>query len=459
MVAWRHAESLPIAEQALALARAVGAREAEVRALTVLGGDLAYLGRGEEGLAHLRQALQLADEIGDPIGLERAYVILTDVLTMLGRPRESAQLAEAGLEAMRRYGIDTPCSSRTRSRRCSRSATGTRPTPLSAAALRGITANFPHLLLILRADVEVGRGDFDAARAHLEAARATLREDRALAIYDAHLAELALWERRWTDADEAVQDGLARAGSREAAQIRVWLCAKGLRAQAELAALARARRDADAAPRLARPRARADRHRSPRRRRGLGDHTQRRRLARPRRGRVRARPRRALDRRRGRRQQRPGIGSNVRPSRPTAAGARPRRSSPPARPARRRACRSGRRTPSRPGSEPGPCCGSSSCSPNARGSISRRRTRRRPTRKQGLEEILGLTPREAEVLSLVARGYTNREIAATLVISVKTASVHVSHILRKLDAPNRLEAAAIAHRLTPPQVRQPESDA
>jgi DNA-binding NarL/FixJ family response regulator len=68
---------------------------------------------------------------------------------------------------------------------------------------------------------------------------------------------------------------------------------------------------------------------------------------------------------------------------------------------------------------------------------------------QGFEAILGLTPREAEVLSLVARGYTNREIAAALVISVKTASVHVSHILRKLGAPNRLEAAAIAHHLAP----------
>jgi DNA-binding NarL/FixJ family response regulator len=69
--------------------------------------------------------------------------------------------------------------------------------------------------------------------------------------------------------------------------------------------------------------------------------------------------------------------------------------------------------------------------------------------KQGLEATLGLTPREAEVLTLVARGYTNREIAAALVISVKTASVHVSHILRKLGAPNRLEAAAIAHHLAP----------
>ena len=67
-----------------------------------------------------------------------------------------------------------------------------------------------------------------------------------LGLYDAYLADLALWERRWTDADAAIQEGLAQARHREAAQIRVQLCAKGLRAQAELAALARARRDADA---------------------------------------------------------------------------------------------------------------------------------------------------------------------------------------------------------------------
>jgi DNA-binding NarL/FixJ family response regulator len=76
--------------------------------------------------------------------------------------------------------------------------------------------------------------------------------------------------------------------------------------------------------------------------------------------------------------------------------------------------------------------------------------------KQKLGEALGLTPREEEVLTLVARGYTNREIAEALVISIKTASVHVSHILRKLDAPNRREAAAIAHRLAPPDAIQPD---
>jgi DNA-binding CsgD family transcriptional regulator len=60
---------------------------------------------------------------------------------------------------------------------------------------------------------------------------------------------------------------------------------------------------------------------------------------------------------------------------------------------------------------------------------------------------LNLTARELEVLALLAAGRTNREIAAELVISDKTASVHVSHILSKLGVRNRVEAASIAHAL------------
>ncbi|MFF0522509.1 AAA family ATPase [Actinomadura nitritigenes] len=60
---------------------------------------------------------------------------------------------------------------------------------------------------------------------------------------------------------------------------------------------------------------------------------------------------------------------------------------------------------------------------------------------------LGLTPRETEVLRLVAAGRSNRDIAEALFISVKTASVHVSHILGKLGVAGRGEAAAAAHRL------------
>jgi len=57
---------------------------------------------------------------------------------------------------------------------------------------------------------------------------------------------------------------------------------------------------------------------------------------------------------------------------------------------------------------------------------------------------LGLTDREVEVLRLVAAGRTNRDIAADLFISAKTASVHVSNIMAKLGAANRAQAAAIA---------------
>jgi len=59
---------------------------------------------------------------------------------------------------------------------------------------------------------------------------------------------------------------------------------------------------------------------------------------------------------------------------------------------------------------------------------------------------LGLTPREAEVLGLVAGGLTNREIGEKLFVSEKTASVHVSNILRKLGVTSRIEAAAVAQR-------------
>ncbi len=57
-----------------------------------------------------------------------------------------------------------------------------------------------------------------------------------------------------------------------------------------------------------------------------------------------------------------------------------------------------------------------------------------------------LTPREAEILALVAEGRTNGEIGKQLFISTKTVSVHVSRILSKLGASGRTEAAAIARR-------------
>jgi len=62
---------------------------------------------------------------------------------------------------------------------------------------------------------------------------------------------------------------------------------------------------------------------------------------------------------------------------------------------------------------------------------------------------LGLTPREVEVLALLAEGRTNGEIGAALYISTRTAGVHVSNILGKLGVRSRTQAAAVAHRVAP----------
>jgi len=448
MMAWRYTESLRISDEALALARDIGAREAEVRALTVVGVDLAHLGRAEEGLAHLRQALQLAEEIGDLIGLERVYINSTSTLTMLERNRESAELGRAGLASMRRHGIVSTLLVADLAEALFAIGDWDEAERLSAAALRHTTSSFLHGLLTIRALVEIGRGDLDAAQAHLDAASATLHEYRSIGLHDAFVADLALWQRRWTDADTAIEDGLVRARQREPAQIPVQLCAQGLRAQAELAALARARRDDDAVRNwltrarelvtIARRAAAEASAITP----GAGswlalaeaEYSRARGVAQPESWSEAAE---AWDR-----LERPPLAAYCRwreAEALVAVGASRAEAGAPARAAYAVATRVGARPLAR----------------ELELFAQRARLDLEPPDAgthdgHDLEDVLGLTPREAQVLALVAHGYTNREIAATLVISVKTASVHVSHILAKLNVPNRREAAAIAHRLAPP---------
>lgn len=83
------------------------------------------------------------------------------------------------------------------------------------------------------------------------------------------------------------------------------------------------------------------------------------------------------------------------------------------------------------------------------------------TSQQAMQRLISipgseLTEREREVLALVARGYTNKQIAETLYVSEKTARNHVSHILEKLGLARRSEAAAYAveHKLVPPKTLQ-----
>ena len=73
-------------------------------------------------------------------------------------------------------------------------------------------------------------------------------------------------------------------------------------------------------------------------------------------------------------------------------------------------------------------------------------SRPQPTARRGHKGLAELTSREREVLGLVASGLTNAEIATTLQLSPLTAKTHVSRILMKLGARDRVQLVVIAYQ-------------
>ena len=453
MLAWRYDESLAICEQALALARAVGARRGGARALTVLG-TRPRLPRPRRRGARAAPAGRAARRgARRPVGLQRAYVKLTDVLMMLGRPRESARLAQAALDAMRRVrDRSQPCSSPTGSRPSLAigewDEADTRQRRRAARHHRQLPAHAPHR----RAATSRSAAATSTPRGRTSTrARATLRQDRGSAIYDAlrrraRAVGAPLDGRRRGRARRSGADALPRHGPDPRLALRQGTARTGRAGGARTRPPRRRRR-----PRPPRSRADAARRRARRRRGGL------------------SRSRRTPAA--GERSPRPstsapaaspgpscgptprddaGSGSSARRSPPTAAGARPRRSSPPARPAPRRARRSARRMPSRPGSERGPSLRELELLARAGAA----RSDAAPTRRRRREAGPGGGPRADAARGGGADARRPRPTPTARSprrssSASRPPSVHVSHILRKLDAPNRLEAAAIAHRLAP----------
>ena len=248
MLAWRiRRVAARSSEQALALARAVGAREVELRALRDVGRDLAYVGRSEEGLECLSRVLELSEETGHVEDLLQAYAAFTDVLMMAGT---AARVGGGGRARAR--GASPVRDRQHRARReHHRGAARDRRVGRGRQRERGgdpvrhgeLPVHAPHAPRRPGARTWGLRGCPNSPRGRARHAPRRPRSGDLRHLPRGAGAVGAALDRTRTRLSTTPW---LRASSRQAAQLHVWFCAKGLRAQAELAALARARRDRDA---------------------------------------------------------------------------------------------------------------------------------------------------------------------------------------------------------------------
>jgi DNA-binding CsgD family transcriptional regulator/tetratricopeptide (TPR) repeat protein len=460
MLLGRHAQARARGEEAVAVARQVGARVVEGHALTTLGTCLGILGHTEEGIADLEQGLRIARDLVNVDDLGRSHANLATVLDHAGRSADAAGVFLAGAEAVRQHGA------------LARYGPNYLPDAANALLSLGRREEAERLLdqafdldlrspglrvraLTVRATLRVRTGDPAGAEADLrhilDEAPAPLDPQNAAPVLGG-LAEAALWDGRLADARAAAAEGLRLLTAAEEPYWISELCRTALGVEAAVAEQARARH-ADAEEQATRELAAG-----------------------------------VLDRLRA-----VTTAPGVRPTPAVAANQRTAeaewsRVTGPSDPGRWAAAAEAwealgfpwhggyarwrqaeallaQGTPRPDAAAALIRAGSLADGLGARPlvaeveSLARRARIDLPEAAGGDAEAepaagqpavtdeLGLTPREREVLALVADGRTNRQIAEALFISAKTASVHVSNILAKLGVASRVEAAAVAHRL------------
>jgi ATP/maltotriose-dependent transcriptional regulator MalT len=457
MLQSRFREAIELAEQTQALADEIGDHAVASRVRNALGISLVGLGDADAGEATLREALDSARRHGllDEIGT--SYGNLADILHSRGRSREALETARRGRHELNNLGrqMDWLALDSVQYAVAIGDWDGAER-DLNGLDRRhyGITLMHRHLRI---AELALGRGDHELARSELDAtARQALdsTEPQFLGPLGAFRAELERRSGDLTAARAAVDDALDRIEfcSDDITQV-TGVSSVGMRVEADAAQRARDRDDADgerearlrAELLLARVEAGAEMERAPL----LAELT----VARAEEARSRgdddpalwdaaAAAWAALER--------PYSVAYARWRQAEAFAAAGEREQ--ATVAVRSACEITRRlgarwlhgeiealaARARLTLDPDPASTSPSLADGAAPS---------DDDASASEDPFGLTPRERQVLALVAGGATNREIGSALFMAEKTASVHVSRILAKLDVRSRTQAAAVAHRL------------
>jgi ATP/maltotriose-dependent transcriptional regulator MalT len=452
MIALRHDEAFAVCEEALAMARQQGAeREAGV-ALTVLGTIQAERGNPEVGIPALREGLSILERLVDPENLDSAYLNLGYALWLAGRIEEGHEVTLAGYETMRRLGRERQAGGHLLINAGSGLIELGRWDEADELLRRALELSPPEGWARARvhcelAELAIVRGRLDAAEEQLNRARPFAAQGTVQAVveYRYALAELRAWQGRLEEARTALAEALDLLATANETLVEGRPICLGLRIEADRAERGRARRDPGEVAYVRRAAKALLARGSPGGRRLWPVHEAAAWAA-----------TRDAEFSRAEGHSDPGLweaAANAwrdlpQPYRAAYAGWR-----------QTEALLAGNHDPSqlatvvraahdlalRLGAEL-LCRELEALAARAR--ISLQQPRQAPTPEiTPLIQRLGLTPRELEVLGYLAAGRSNREIGQALFISAKTASVHVSNILRKLDVTNRVEAAGVAHKL------------
>jgi len=454
----RWAESRAVCEEAVACAVAAGARAEESRARNMLGCDLVALGEVDAGIEELREARRIAAETGPPELLIVAQLNLALFLLADDRLGDALAEAEEGRAAARRLGLHRRYGQDLAALHGDILVRLGRWDEADAVTLEGLRLDPEDVgsayLAVVRGRLHARRGELAEAERRLTSIELTAMQPDTAQFAAASRAEAALLDGRPDDAARHAAEGLALLGDADDVLWAAPLPALAQRAHAEQAEVARARRDAVAVEAIAArvtaveaqteamaqrvatssarawvASARADA------RRALGDTDPEPWLQLvaawdavpdPVEG-VYARLRAAEARLRSE-GVKADVGTLLRDAHRIAngLGARPMREQLERLASRARIDLAEPAVRDRHEAEP------------------RRPSAPAPVRRR---DGPNLSAREIEVLTLVAAGRSNGEIAEQLFITRKTASTHVTHILDKLGVSNRVEAAMVASRM------------